>query len=163
MTSNLSWIDAGIVGINYFPAPDWDFRCFYPCKIFLSHTPVPALGKDKKNEQPHAGRTSIRDVIVMLKWRHHVASQRIQDYLEVFIMFFSNIKIRYLVVSKKKNPLFVRGWDRKICHSRSFVIARQASWCQSATLGTDFSIPPTLMMDTYIVEPLCGCLNLKIS
>ena len=38
-----------------------------------------------KNEQPHDGRTSIRDVIVMLKWRHRVASQRIQDFLEVFI------------------------------------------------------------------------------
>ena len=35
------------------------------------------------NEQPHAGRTSIRDVIVMLKWRHHVASQR-----KVFHVFF---------------------------------------------------------------------------
>ena len=38
--------------------------------------PVPALGKDKKNEQPHAGRMPFREVIVMLKWRHHVASQR---------------------------------------------------------------------------------------
>ena len=27
--------------------PDRDFRCFYPCEIFLSHTPIPALGKDK--------------------------------------------------------------------------------------------------------------------
>ena len=26
---------------------DRDFRCFYLCEIFLSHTPVPALGKDK--------------------------------------------------------------------------------------------------------------------
>ena len=33
---------------------------------FLSHKPVPAQGKDKKNKQPHAGRTSIRDVIEML-------------------------------------------------------------------------------------------------
>ena len=45
--------------------PDRDFRCFYPCEIFLSHKPIPALGKDKKNKQPHSGRTSIRDVIVM--------------------------------------------------------------------------------------------------
>ena len=28
--------------------PDRDFRCFYPCEIFLSYSPVPALGKDKK-------------------------------------------------------------------------------------------------------------------
>ena len=42
------------------------FRLFLPREIFLSHTPVPALGKDKKT-QPHAGRTSIRDVIIMVK------------------------------------------------------------------------------------------------
>ena len=38
--------------------------------FYLSHTPVPALGNDKKGiaaRRPHAGRTSIRDVIVMLK------------------------------------------------------------------------------------------------
>ena len=28
--------------------PDRDFRFFHPCEIFLSHTPIPALGKDKK-------------------------------------------------------------------------------------------------------------------
>ena len=70
-----------------------------------AHTPVPARGKDKKRTAahlPHAGRTSIRDVIVMLKLRHHVASQRIQDFLDVFFTFFQ-YKMRYLVVSKKKN------------------------------------------------------------
>ena len=44
-----------------------DFRCFYPCELFVSHTPIGAPGKDKKQtaaRQPHAGRTSIRDVIV---------------------------------------------------------------------------------------------------
>ena len=51
--------------------------------------------------------------------------------------------MRYLVVSKKKNPLFVWGWDRKIRPSWSpFVITQHASWCQSVILGTDFSIPP---------------------
>ena len=38
--------------------------------FYLSHTPVPVLGNDKKGiaaRRPHAGRTSIRDVIVMLK------------------------------------------------------------------------------------------------
>ena len=37
--------------------------------FYLSHTPVPALGKDKKRlaaRRPHAGRTSFHDVIVML-------------------------------------------------------------------------------------------------
>ena len=42
-----------------------------------THIPVPAGGKDKIRtaaRRPHAGRTSIRDVIVMLKIRHHVAT-----------------------------------------------------------------------------------------
>ena len=43
-------------------------------------------------------------VIVMLKLRHHVTSQHIQDFLDVFFIFFQ-YKMRYLVVSKKKNPL----------------------------------------------------------
>ena len=50
--------------------PDRDFRCFNPCGVFLSHTPVPALGKDKNRtgaRRPHAGCTWISDVIVMLK------------------------------------------------------------------------------------------------
>ena len=34
--------------IDFSRTPDLDFRCFYPCEIFLSHTPIPALGKDKK-------------------------------------------------------------------------------------------------------------------
>ena len=45
--------------------------------IYISHKLVPALVKDKKNEQPHAGRTSIRVVTVILKKRQHVASQHI--------------------------------------------------------------------------------------
>ena len=36
---------------------------------------------------------------------HHVKSQRVQDFLEAFLML--PIKKRYLVVSKKKNSLFV--------------------------------------------------------
>ena len=31
------------------------------------------------------------------------------------------------MVSKKKNSLFVRGWDRKNCSEHPFVITRQAS------------------------------------
>ena len=82
------------------------YPLFYPCEIILSHIPVPARVKDKKRtaaRRPHAGRTSIRDVIVMLKLRHHVAYQRIQHFLEVFCMVFQ-YQMRYLVVSKKNNP-----------------------------------------------------------
>ena len=109
----------------------------------ISHIPYQPEGK-MKNKQPHAGRKSIRDVIVMLKWRHHVASQRIQYFLEVFYIFFFNIKWGiYVVVSEKKNPLFVWGWDRKIRPSGSpFVITRQASWCQTLILGRIFLSHP---------------------
>ena len=46
-----------------------------------------------KNEQPHVGRTLIRNIIVMLKLRHNVASQRIQRNLHAFLSsadFFHN-------------------------------------------------------------------------
>ena len=59
--------------------------------FYLSHIPVPARGKDKKRttaRQLHAGHTSICDVIVMLKLCHHVVSQHILYFLEVFFMFF---------------------------------------------------------------------------
>ena len=48
--------------------------------FYLSHIPVPALGKDKKRTAawwPHVD-----------PWRHHVASQHIQDFLEVFFQLF---------------------------------------------------------------------------
>ena len=135
--------------------PDRIFRCLYPCEIILSKynsislvhvpVPVPAPGKDKKKRttarRPQASRTSFRDVIVMLKCRYHVESQQFQDFLEAFFMAFP-YKMWYLVVSKKNNPLFVWGWDRKIRPSRSqIVITRQSSWCQSVILRTDFPIP----------------------
>ena len=60
--------------------------------IILAHqigiSVVFTRGKDKKaSRRPRAGRTSIRDVIVKLKLRHHVACQRIQDFLEIFSYF----------------------------------------------------------------------------
>ena len=46
------------------------------------------------------------------------------------------------MVSKKKNPLFVLGWDRKICRYGSpFVITGQVLQYQTMIFGTDFSIP----------------------
>ena len=89
---------------------------FYPTLTLMmdsyniSHIPLPAHWKDKKRtaaRQSHAGRTSIRDAIVILKLRHHVAPQRIQDILGVFFMFFFQYKMRYFVMSKIENPLFV--------------------------------------------------------
>ena len=52
----------------YSCTPDRDFRCFYPYEIILSQIPVPARGKEKKltaARWPHAGHTSIHDIIVM--------------------------------------------------------------------------------------------------
>ena len=57
-------------GYLYSCTPDRDFRCFYSCAIILSNTPVPAKRIDTKRivaSRRHAGRTSIRDVIVVLK------------------------------------------------------------------------------------------------
>ena len=44
------------------------------------------------------------------------------------------------MVSKKKNQLFVLGWDRKIHLSESpfVVISRLASWCQTVMLKMGF-------------------------
>ena len=75
----------------------------------FSQIAIPARVKDKKRtaeRRPHDCRTSIRDVIVMLQLPHHVTSQRNQDLFEVFFMYFQ-YKMRYLVVSMKKNPLVV--------------------------------------------------------
>ena len=80
----------------FFPYIRSEFSWFHPCEIIpphipLSHIPVPAHGKDNKNEQSHAGSTFIRDIIAMLQLRLHVAFQCIQDFVEAFFMFFSNI------------------------------------------------------------------------
>ena len=82
-------------------------------------------------------------------------------HLSVFRIFwkpfscFSSKKMRYLkVVSKKKNKLYVWGWDRKIWSSgSSIVITRQALWCQSLILGTDFSIPSSHSWWILILQP----------
>ena len=88
----------------YSSKPDWDFL----------HQPVGKLKKQTAARLLHACRTSIRYVIVMLKWHHHIAFQRIQNVLEAFFHFFFQYEMQYLVVSRKKNPLFVWGWE-KIC------------------------------------------------
>ena len=55
------------------------------------HVPVPDRWKDKKRtaaRRLHAASMSIRGVIVMLELGQHVASIRIQDFLEVFFHVF---------------------------------------------------------------------------
>ena len=104
--------------------PDRDFLCFYS----ISHT---------RTSRPHFD-----------PWRHCyvkiMSPCRFSAYLgfsRSLSIYFQD-KMRYLVVSKKKNPLFVWGWDRKIsCSQSPFVITRQSSWCRSVIFGTDFSNP----------------------
>ena len=73
--------------------------------FYLSHKAGSTRGKDK-NEQSQIGCTLICDVTVMLKLCHHVPSQHIEEFLEVFFMFFQ-YKMGCLVMSKKENPLLV--------------------------------------------------------
>ena len=63
-----------------------------------------------KNEQPHIRRmqaTRFRDVIVMLKWRHQVASQHIQEFLEAF-SYLSNINEVFSGEQEKESIISVR-------------------------------------------------------
>ena len=49
----------------YSRTPDRDFCCFYSCEIFLSHTPVPAIRKDKKlNSRTLVARRSVTSVML---------------------------------------------------------------------------------------------------
>ena len=54
---------------------------------------------------------SSSDVIDMLKWRHHNMSH-LNAFRNFWVPFFQH-KMWYLMVSKKKNPLFKWGCDRK--------------------------------------------------
>ena len=66
--------------IFFSRTPDPECRWFYPYEIIISHIPihVPARGKDKK---PNS-RTSILDIIVMLRSCHLDASKLIPDEVE---------------------------------------------------------------------------------
>ena len=107
--------------------------------------------------QPYTGCTSIRDVIVMLKWCHHVASIHLYQYSSVFRIFlktfscFFQYKMRYLVMSKKQIYYFcedgIENLSLKItvCHnSASLMMKISNPW--------DRFFYPTLklMMDSYI-------------
>ena len=58
-------------------------------------------------------------------------------------------------VCKKKYLSWVYGVDRKIRHSGSLIgITRQASWCRSVTLVTDFSVH-TIHQWKILIIPRC--------
>ena len=121
---------------------------WYQNYILAHQTRISAVFTNGKEKNRTATRQKINDVILMLRWHHHVMS-----HLSVFGNFrepFFNTKMLFLMVSKKKNPSFVSGWDRKTHPSRSPLgITRQASLCQVVILWTDFSVPTSIMMDAY--------------
>ena len=59
--------------------------------FYLSHKPVPALGKDKNNEKPHAGRTSIRDVILC---KNDVTMSYL-SFFRIFLEVFFTLLFQY--------------------------------------------------------------------
>ena len=72
--SRSNWPNCFSKGVQYFSHTRSGFPLFLP---ILSHIPVQARGNDK----------TIFNVNVMLNLRHHVAPQRIQDFLDVFSGF----------------------------------------------------------------------------
>ena len=64
--------------------PDQDFSCFYRCEITLSHTPIPARGRDKKRtvRWPHAYPRRHCNVKM-------TSPRQISAYLGIFGSFFS--------------------------------------------------------------------------
>ena len=79
-------------------------------------------------------------------WRHWNVSTTSPCRISAYTGFSGSLfhVFSNLVENKENNPLFVWGLDIKVRPSLSqFVIPRQASWCKSMILWTDFSIPPS--------------------
>ena len=90
--------------------PDWDF-CFLPmCDNYISHAPAP--GKDKKTAKrwPHVDPLRHFNAKMTSPCRNSAYS----GFSGSFLKFFSNLNEVFSGEQKKKNPLFVWGWDRKI-------------------------------------------------
>ena len=107
---------SGKLGKPRFPLERWALGLGFFCPhwtpmmdpIYLTY-PVPTSRKDK-NLTVTQHRTSVRiHCFVKLSSSCHDASQCIQELQRA--PFKHKI---YLMMSKKKNPLFMWGWDRKI-------------------------------------------------
>ena len=93
---------------------------------------------------------SSSNLIAMLKWRHHVLS-----HLSVFTNFLELFKDKmwHVMVSKKMNPLFVWGWDRKKLSLPRIAVASLVM--PTAIFGTACSIPSSHSWYNLIILPLC--------
>ena len=74
---------------------------------------------------------------------------------------FSNIEKRYLMVSKKNNPLFVSGWDRKnpslgiiVCHHLASLVMPNGDPQDGFFYAT-----LTLMIDSYNLTEISVCIS----
>ena len=105
--------DFGSPTIYFSCTQDQDFSCFTHMRKFYLAYPVPTRGKDKIEQL--TPKDKWRHCFV--KWCHHVMS-----HLGIFRDFLKPCfkhKMRYLMVSKKKDRLFVWRWDRIIIPSES--------------------------------------------
>ena len=110
-------------------------------KSYLTHAILPRLSREGYIHWLYWNSRTLwsSDVIVMLKWRHHV-----KWYLSVNSGTSGSLFLnKKTMTSKKRIHYSCEAWIEKICPSESpFVITRQASWCQTAIPGTDFSMLP---------------------
>ena len=68
--------------------------------FYLSHIPVPARGKDKKRTAARRRKLAAQRSVTPLNWRHHVATQRIQDFLEAFFKYKMDLSILTELICK---------------------------------------------------------------
>ena len=80
------------------------------------------------------------------RWRHCYVKVTSLCYITSHSFFILSI-FRNTLTSKKKNPLFVWGWDRKICPSPSVSISPIMP--KSDPRDTFFYPTRTLMIDSY--------------
>ena len=87
---------------EYSHTPDWDSRRFYPCEIFLFHTPVPALGKDKNRTAAHCLHVDL--------WLHY-AKMTSSCHISAYLGLFSSVFFQY--------KWGIKWWARKRNHYSS--------------------------------------------
>ena len=100
-------------------------------KSYLSHAILPSLSCEGSVRRLcwNSRTWSSSDVIVMLKCRHHV-----QLHLSVYSDFW-----KLILKQKRARKAIHNSREGRIEKN----VSRQAFWCQTVILGTDFSILPS--------------------